>query len=733
MSDPTPIHWRRLFEGPLATVHTSRDNTVPIEREVVPVVVVPGTMGSRLKRTRDLGTQGREVKKNGRVVKRGRVATGDGARVAWDPDDAGFLLRFTALDPAARRRLLIGTSFRHDYLSVVGRTDDGEVDERDRDDYDDWAPTLSVAGYDLIGHDHGEFDRGWAGLHQETYVALLRALDRAEWSEPIVHCFELPVHGFGYNWTQSNARSGLDLVHYIEGLKTHYQSLGRECERVILVSHSMGGLVCRQAARTFEQRHGSAGSPVLGVAHIAQPTQGSVMAYQRMKGGVFGWVGVMLGQSGEAVTPLLANMPGALELLPTADYRAAPTEEEPDGARRWISYTDPDTGLLVERPQTGDPYAELYRERHQFYRLVDEAWLDPQGVTEVEGGPWIEYLQALARAEGFHRLLGDWSHPDSVQVYGAGFETADRIVYERYAAFDPTVLAEAAERLVTAGWGRGVERDGTVTPVGRIPDWVMSMHWRLASGDETVTASTARALDLGDDQRTVILTSELEGDRDRHHQGLPSSLEVQHVTRMAIENFCLSRIESVVRPPPGPPARPPRAQPNPTLIVVRPDPGTASGREMLARSFYLPEMQRLHVRLGWKPIASRPEDVEIDPYDISSQVAGIDFDHPVEIVLLYGDMEFSQWQVPGGSQGSYYSLPSAEPEWVGVNPVGDAKAGGVVDKVKTTYWTTRWVYALRSTAGPILDTWSSATTPYYSGGGYVQYYSTSPHFTTTPP
>ena len=716
---PDPIPWRRLFESPLATVYTSRDNVVSIDREVIPVIVVPGIMGSRLKRTKDL-------------VIDNKVASGDEARVTWDPDDEDFRDELLFTGHENLRRLLIGTSFKHTYLSVVGRTDDGEVDERDREEYDTWKPTLG-----LIGHDHGEFDRGWAGLHQKTYVALLRALDRAEWSEPIGHCFELPVHGFGYNWTQSNARSGLDLMHYVEDLKTLYQDFGYVCERAILVSHSMGGLVCRYASRLFERRYGDRGSPVLGIVQLAQPVQGSVMTYQRMKGGVFGWLGILLGQSGEAVTPLLGNMPGALELLPTADYRAAPTDDEPGGVRHWLSYVDPDTGVLVERPETGDPYQEIYRERHQFYRLVDETWLDPQGVSEGRHGAWAEYLNHLARAQGFHRILSDWSHPDSVQVYGTGFETPDRIVFGRYSALNPVVLIDKVKRLATSGWGRGVERDGTVTPAGRVPDWFMSMAWRLAPGDVTVTASTARALDLGDDQRTVIITPELEGDQDRHHQGLPSSLEVQHVTRMAIENLCLSRIESVVRPPPGPPVRPPWTPPNPTLRVIEPDPGTREGREELAMAFYLPQMQQLNVRLERVPFTTLPENVVIDPKDIASQVAGIDFDYPVEVVLLPAGMELSQWQVPGGSQGSYYSLPSATPDWVGVSPVGDPKdpsAGpGVVGKVKTAYWPTEWVRALRSMAGPMLDDWSSKATPYYTEGGYIQYFSTSEHFSTTPP
>lgn len=54
----------------------------------------------------------------------------------------------------------------------------------------------------------------------------------------------------------------------------------RECNKVIIVTHSMGGLVARSACVL----HGAEGK-VLGVIHGVQPSVGSPAAYWRMKAG----------------------------------------------------------------------------------------------------------------------------------------------------------------------------------------------------------------------------------------------------------------------------------------------------------------------------------------------------------------------------------------------------------------------------------------------------------------
>ncbi|CQH58823.1 Uncharacterised protein [Yersinia frederiksenii] len=56
--------------------------------------------------------------------------------------------------------------------------------------------------------------------------------------------FLFPLHVFGYNWLQSNADSAKKLEEFIQATLATYQ--GRlALNKVILVTHSMGGLVAR--------------------------------------------------------------------------------------------------------------------------------------------------------------------------------------------------------------------------------------------------------------------------------------------------------------------------------------------------------------------------------------------------------------------------------------------------------------------------------------------------------
>lgn len=66
--------------------------------------------------------------------------------------------------------------------------------------------------------------------------------------QQIDHCdnFYFPVHVMGYNWLQSNEDSAKALKKLVEiTLPNYYKKRGQTCDKVILVTHSMGGLVAR--------------------------------------------------------------------------------------------------------------------------------------------------------------------------------------------------------------------------------------------------------------------------------------------------------------------------------------------------------------------------------------------------------------------------------------------------------------------------------------------------------
>ncbi len=299
MTESNDIHikWWQLFE-PIPNIQSDRLNTIYIEKEVIPIIFVPGIMGSRLRRR--------------------------GSSRVWDPDDKGFMFaNYGSLSATAakRKNLLIGATFSDQYLEPI---------------YDDATHNLAKL-HDK--NDKSRAERGWGSIYWESYGKFLTSIQNHDvagrFGEPVRHCFDFAVHAFGYNWTDSCLNNGLKLIDYIEATLQRYRGTGRMCEQVILITHSMGGLVARAACRTLERR--GANETILGVIHGAQPATGTPTAYWRMKAGferaggeapgeyaawlqnplkwlkkklTSGITARTLGTDGEEVTSLMANMPG---------------------------------------------------------------------------------------------------------------------------------------------------------------------------------------------------------------------------------------------------------------------------------------------------------------------------------------------------------------------------------------------------------------------------------------
>src|SRR5438046_7258926 len=88
------VKWPQLFK-PIQGLKADVLNKIVIEREVVPIIFIPGIMGTRLK-----NPTGKKV---------------------WDPDDVGFMVKHYGLvksQAPQRKALLIGKSFDLDYLAV---------------------------------------------------------------------------------------------------------------------------------------------------------------------------------------------------------------------------------------------------------------------------------------------------------------------------------------------------------------------------------------------------------------------------------------------------------------------------------------------------------------------------------------------------------------------------------------------------------------------------------------
>jgi len=403
---------------------TPSSNTQRVSIEVppdqaIPIVFVPGIMGSPLLATGE----------NAQVM-------GEDNRWAWFPDDAlGWVAGMTRwksysrLTPAERKRLLSPADTRA--LSTP--------EDADRETVAKHCSTLYV---------EEALQRGWGSVMLGSYGAILNFLEAqlryiltpqgqpypgiqgamprepADWGELKGYVpldperlrqaaeFRYPVYAVGYNWLNSNADAADYLAERIRAILERCQrDTFVKCQHgVILVTHSMGGLVARLCAKRYPQL-------IQGVVHGVQPATGAATAYRRVRAGWEDLAGAIgLGGTGRKIMPVFANAAGPLELLPSQRYGSG-----------WLRVTCNGKELLQlprSSPDGTDPYTQIYLEPDAWWRLMDPAWIDPAGDgPNTDRGSiknaWSNYQEMTNQAKEFHAELHGYYHPNSYVHYGA--------------------------------------------------------------------------------------------------------------------------------------------------------------------------------------------------------------------------------------------------------------------------------------------------------------------------
>lgn len=89
-------------------------------------------------------------------------------------------------------------------------------------------------------------------------------------------------------------------------------------EKVILVTHSMGGLISRYASELLDTPYKD---KILGIVHGVMPDLGSPTAYKMMKIGEHSFpMSLVLGASATRLMSVLAQSPAPMQLLPSPKY-----------------------------------------------------------------------------------------------------------------------------------------------------------------------------------------------------------------------------------------------------------------------------------------------------------------------------------------------------------------------------------------------------------------------------
>lgn len=351
-----------------------------------------------------------------------------------------------------------------------------------------------------------------------------------------------PVYACGYNWLASNAVAGKRLKVRIDQIIAENNGGAFKCHQVILVTHSMGGLVARYCAQLpgMEEK-------IAGIVHGVMPSVGAAVAYRRCKVGVkdedlvAAWV---IGSTGQEVTAVFAQAPGALQLLPSQGYQA-----------RWLHIKDEHGKSIVNLP-VSDPYSEIYLVKDRWWGLIREEWLAPANGTPIR---WNEFSKNINLAKDFHSKIAGKYHPHTYVFYGAGngkqasFET---IQWTMRKGLQPASGRRPAEQDIASYTHQMVREDGKnqvfiggKSEIRAVPTaygaytstydtsfWEIRCNMQDGRGDGTVPASSGMA-PRRDGGAHIRQQFRLEG---FSHEPSYKDQTAQQVTHYAITKICAS-------------------------------------------------------------------------------------------------------------------------------------------------------------------------------------------------
>lgn len=407
--------------------NTTRATCIVPPNKVMPVIFVPGIMGSNLKFKKPLDwfnnkkdISWRPDEKWYTAVTFGNLSPAE-RRLVLDPDNTELDERGAIPDSILRVFKNEPANVQTNWKAEFTRRGWGTVN---LDSYSEILYNLEMNLNRVYSHDY-EVSNYWqkdiiatgnkdAQKHPWGEMTGYEPLTLTDLKEKVGDKYWFPVHAAGYNWLSSNEDAGKALAKRITDIINHYKNLKFACDKVIIVTHSMGGLAARAACHP---KFGNIAASVAGVVHGEQPAIGAAAAYKRMhagfeSGGTFtGAVTARaLGGSGKEVTAVLANARGGLELLPTKRY--------PKG---WLRIHGTGGKLLLQFPEA-NPYKEIYAEKDKWWRLMNPEWIEPSDKPQAPKALdkiWDKYIKRLDLVEAFHDKLGDYYHDITHAHYGA--------------------------------------------------------------------------------------------------------------------------------------------------------------------------------------------------------------------------------------------------------------------------------------------------------------------------
>jgi hypothetical protein len=325
-----------------------------------------------------------------------------------------------------------------------------------------------------------------------------------------------PIYAFGYNWLESNDIAAKSLKNRIAQVISENNVGKFKCTKVILITHSMGGLVARACNQLPE-----ISKKIVGIVHGVMPATGAAVAYRRCKVGMMDEdlkAGLVIGSSGKEVTAVFAQAPGALQLLPSMDY-----------GFNWLRVVDFSGKTVLSLPNS-DPYEEIYLQKDKWWGLIREEWLSPENGEPID---WDKFCKNIRLAKEFHRRISKHYHHNTFVFYGGGqekcsFSNISWIMKKGTRPDDSSVpppvnkVLEFSEKEIRASGfnvayvgGRTVRKTTSRSDVS-VVELTETSHWEIrcdhhdSAGDGTVPASSGRNPRLNGG-RNVLQQFELPG------------------------------------------------------------------------------------------------------------------------------------------------------------------------------------------------------------------------------
>ena len=478
---------------------------IPSSR-VIPVILVPGIMGSNLR-----ATTKRDQPQNKEL---------SAGSPAWRPpngtlDAVREVSTWKGRNPAQRQRILDGDTLEVDDTGLIAIAGDFDGLEAAQMRNRWWGEVHSDSYGPLLADLHLKLNNTFVravfgGERQPSYHwDNVMKYDRAKWNAADMPAlteaelekfaqYQYPVYACGYNWIQSNERSAERLKSRVLDIIKFWTDRKFDCKQVILVTHSMGGLVGRTCAKQIPDK-------IAGVVHGVMPALGAPLAYRRIACGTersapgAGKLARMkmegfsdiAGSTPDRTTPVMATACGALELLPNHLYPSP-----------WLfaSVKKPDGAIVDVSPLQPSNIYDFYRNYDVWFRVINPDLADPaEKYMELKGGVTRAIDRAVGQAEKFHtKVLDTYYHPNTYAYYGADEEKRSFGVF-RWVTDEQHALTEPLNKVLPAGRGEGTTFSGERYIV--IPDVLNSPVRAIlfrpgeqdTSGDGTVSQQSGDA------------------------------------------------------------------------------------------------------------------------------------------------------------------------------------------------------------------------------------------------